>query len=82
MDELDTDLIELSESELDDAYCEMLDECYPDCSIAGYNYCTSLALYEVDPIAYDCGFSDWLDSEITEGRIIEHNDKYYKGSNW
>lgn len=52
--------------ELEERYCEFLDEVYPECKIAGYEYQTSRALKEVDPIAFRCGFADWLDSEIGE----------------
>ena len=40
----------------------MLDECYGTISVAGMEYDTSRALYELDPIAYRVGFNDWLDS--------------------
>lgn len=45
-----------------DAYDEWLDECYGDVDICGYKYSASRALEEVDPVAYRCGFSDYLDS--------------------
>jgi len=38
---------------------------------------TSRVLQEIDPVAYRCGFVDWLDSEITAGIFIEQDDKYY-----
>lgn len=47
-------------------YDECLDECYPECKIGGFEYSTSRALKEVDPIAYRCGFNDWCDSEGIE----------------
>lgn len=43
-------------------YNEMLDEVYGDVTICGYTYDSSYALKEVDPIAYQCGKNDWLDS--------------------
>lgn len=46
----------------DDAYDEMLDECYEEIEICGCSYSPSLALYKVDPIAYNCGKSDYYDS--------------------
>lgn len=45
------------------AYDSMLDECYPDLTIAGYVYDTARALDQLDPIAYKCGWIDWCDSE-------------------
>lgn len=50
-------------SETVDAYNEMLDECYPDLTVAGIVYETSRALDQLDPIAYKCGWLDWCDSE-------------------
>ena len=46
----------------DEAYDEMLDECYGQVEIGGLFYSTSLALKEVDPIAYRCGRNDYYDS--------------------
>lgn len=45
------------------AYDSMLNECYPDLTIAGMYYDTSRALNKLDPIAYKCGWLDWCDSE-------------------
>lgn len=54
--EVDTD-----SSEVIDMYDSMLDDCYPEASIAGMTYSTSHALKEVDPTAYRCGMNDWAD---------------------
>lgn len=67
----------LSDRELDSMYQEFLDDVYPDCSIAGYNYSTSLALREVDPTAYRCGFNDWLDAEVSDERLYERDGEYF-----
>lgn len=50
----------VSERELHDKYDDMLDE--TDSEICR-QYSASRILKEVDPIAYDVGFEDWLDSE-------------------
>jgi hypothetical protein len=48
-----------------DRYREELDEFYP-VEIAGISFCASRILEELDPIAFNCGFSDWLDAnELT-----------------
>lgn len=52
----------LSDYDLKKMYCDFLDEIYPECKIAGYEYSTSRALAEIDPTAFRCGFADWLDS--------------------
>ena len=63
--------------DVDAAYDEFLDECYGEASIAGYTYSTSRALKEIDPIAYRCGKSDFISSEIEADNWIEINDEYY-----
>lgn len=45
------------------AYDSMLDECYPDLTIAEYAFDTARALDQLDPLAYKCGWLDWCDSE-------------------
>ena len=67
----DTDANGLTDYDLHERFDEMLDDVYEDCPIAGLEYSTSRALKQVDPIAYRCGFHDWLDSEIQDGQIIE-----------
>ena len=46
----------------DEKYADWLDEIEGDVSILGMNYRTSYVLNEIDPIAYNCVFSDYLDS--------------------
>ena len=53
----------IDETEAYQQYDDMLDECYPD-QIMGIP--ASMILHKCDPIAYSCGFDDWLDScELT-----------------
>ena len=47
--------------EIEDLYKDVLDQTYGTVMVAGMEYETSRALYELDPIAYRVGFSDWLD---------------------
>jgi hypothetical protein len=49
----------LTDYELEQAYNDMLDDVYGVVTIAGYQYETSRALKEVDPIAYSVGLSDY-----------------------
>lgn len=65
-----TDGTEVNGHEMEDRYQDALNECYPGLTIAGYEYDTARALKEVDPIAYRCGFADYIDSEIGE-TIVE-----------
>ena len=53
----------------DENYDEMLDDCYPEAEICGHKYLPSIALKEVDPIAYRCGIGDyenWLWEDVEE----------------
>lgn len=65
-----------TEHELYTMYDEMLDECYPDVKVCGMRYSTSDVLKHVDPIAYRCGFVDWLDAEGYREHPTE-DDAYY-----
>jgi hypothetical protein len=53
----------MNSKELYDMYDEMLDECNDEIKIGYITFSPSRVLSELDPIAYSCGFSDWLDSE-------------------
>lgn len=54
-------------------YDDFLDETYGNIQIGCCTFSPSRVLSELDPIAYRCGFSDWLDSEgLTEE--YEQND--------
>lgn len=65
---------QLSDYQLDKMFCEYLDEVYDDIDICGCRYQPSRTLREVDPVAYRCGFSNWLDSQLTDGLLFEHSD--------
>ena len=73
-----TDQLEpISDRELYQRYDDSLDECFGGVMVAGFNYPTSVALKNTDPIAYRCGFSDWLDCEIGEIITDEIDGQYY-----
>lgn len=55
--------------DLYDMYDEYLDEVCEIVKIGNMEYLPSRVLAEVDPIAYSCGFDDWLDAQG-----IDHND--------
>lgn len=70
----------ITESELHEMYNDMLDECFEPVMIGGHKYCHSDAFRSVDPVAYQCGFNDWLDYEVSEGLIIESGEEYYRAT--
>ena len=53
----------IHEHEAEALYNELIDECNPIIKIFGGEYLPSRALKELDPIAYNCGFTDWLGAE-------------------
>lgn len=58
----------------EDAYDEMLDECYPDYEIGDLSYTASQVLKEVDPVAYDIGRDEYVDSlsrDYTDGDLVD-----------
>lgn len=64
------------ERDLEMLYREFLDEYYGEVEICGYKYESSSALRVVDPVAYRCGFADWISAELDE-RLIEVDGEYF-----
>lgn len=60
----------ISEHEAYERYDEMLDECEEEVKICGMSYCASRVLKEVDPIAYNCGFSDYVSQLESEDHTL------------
>lgn len=58
-----------SQGELEDAFENDLNECYDTVSVCGYEFDAGRALRELDPIAFRCGFSDWIDGRISDGEL-------------
>lgn len=68
---------EVTTSDLEKRYCDMLDDVYPDLSIAGLGgYQTSRVLASADPIAFRCGLSDFISLELGE-TLEEVDGKYF-----
>lgn len=69
---------DLTELDVNRMYDEFLNECY-DMSLVGGLFSHMLAskvLEECDPVAYRCGFTDWLDGES----LYEVDGEYYRSS--
>ncbi len=75
-------------NQLEDAYENMLDDCYDEVDICGYKYNPSRALKETDPIAFNCGLADYKSSLLGEGwsegyltldEIEDHREKVKNG---
>jgi chromosome segregation ATPase len=87
-DEIELEIAELRETKKEfehgyyyDEYNEFLNEIHGDTvKIAGLEYDTAQTLEAIDPVAYRCGYDDYIDSEITriddeieelEGELLE-----------
>lgn len=68
---------DLTELDVDSMYDDMLDECYDLSEVGGpfSHMLASKVLEECDPIAYRCGFTDWLDGESDQYYEVDGN--YY-----
>ena len=49
-----------------DNYNDMLDDCSPIVKIGNLEYSPSYVLKNVDEIAYNCGYNEYIDSEISD----------------
>lgn len=80
--DLDDLLIELETVNMEEAYDDYLDDLYGEIEICGVKYSASVAFYRIDEIAYNCGFSEWLDYELSEDISVTFDDghSYYRGS--
>ena len=61
----------IEESEAEAQNRDELDDLYP-VNIAGIEFCASRVLEELDPIAFNCGFADWLDSNDLTTDLISY----------
>lgn len=73
INELETEIQELNErlsklenNETEDEYDNMLDECTPEIKIGTLTYLPSQVLKNVDKIAYNCSYSEFIDEEMSE----------------
>jgi len=62
----------------DTAYDDMLDEVSGPVRIGSLEYSASRVLAEIDPTAYRCGFSNWLDAE----NFAEVDGDYYTSGDY
>lgn len=67
---------EITESEQEQRFRDMLDDAYGEVEIAGFKYSTSRALEEVDPTAFRCGMADYFAS----GDFVEVYEKLDDGT--
>jgi len=66
-------MVKMTDYEIEESYKMMLDDVYGTVMVAGYEYDTSRALYELDPIAYRVGLSDY-ESELEQDEEDEDDE--------
>jgi hypothetical protein len=71
----------IQDHELEEQYRNMLDEVHGTVKIAGYDYCTSQALEDIDPVAFRCGLVDYISAELDD-RLVEVDGEYYERYEW
>lgn len=68
----------LYDHDLEELFNQSLNEsCGDVVKICGYDYETARTFKMVDEIAYRCEFANWLDNQVSDGVIVEKEDKYY-----
>ena len=60
----------ITESEAEELYDEMLNE-MEWCSVGTMEFAPSRVLQALDPVAYNCGFSDFCDSLLDNHQLVE-----------
>jgi hypothetical protein len=66
----------VSSRDVEDSYLSMLNDCYDTVSICGHEYSAGDALAAVDPVAFRCGFADFVGSD--EDSVVEYSGTYYE----
>lgn len=66
----------LEDKEWSEQYDIFIDEVSGDVKIGSFTYSASLVLKKIDPVAYRCGFSDWLDGIDEPWQCGECKDRY------
>ncbi len=64
--------------DIEELYRDLLDECYQPVKFGELEYSPSQVLESVDPLAFRMGASEYADSEIEDGRLIESSGIYYR----
>lgn len=59
----------LSMEQAEEMYDDMIDEIYGEVKV-GVTFSASRVLKELDPIAYRCGFNDYMDSLFEDGYTL------------
>lgn len=67
----------LGNVDTDEMFNEYLDDTSDIIRIGRLTYYPSEALKKIDPIAYDCCYSDWLDENLDDETLVQVGNYYY-----
>jgi len=56
---------------------DMLDECYEEVKLGSLSWYPSYVMKQLDPIAFRCGVSEYIDGLVSDGEYFEYDGGYY-----
>ncbi|MBW8015725.1 MAG: hypothetical protein FVQ82_06025 [Planctomycetes bacterium] len=56
---------------------QMLDDCYEEITLGCLSWSPSYVMKELDPTAYRCGVSEYIDGLVEDGEYYEFDGGYY-----
>jgi hypothetical protein len=56
---------------------ELLDECYPEVKVGCCVFSPSQVMKELDPVCFNIGVHENLDSLVEDGQLYEYDGEYY-----
>lgn len=62
----------------DEMFEELLDECFPEVQVGCCTWSPSHVMKELDPVCFNIGVTENLDSLAQDGQLYEHNGDYYR----
>jgi hypothetical protein len=62
----------------DEMFEELLDECYPEVNVGCCTFSPSQVMKELDPVCFDIGAKENLDSLAEDGVLYEYGGDYYQ----
>jgi hypothetical protein len=66
IEQLEEEIKSLENCDNEEEYIEMLNDSYGMADVCGFKYYSGDLLKEIDPIAFNCGHSDYNDSVISD----------------
>ena len=55
----------------------MLDDCYEEITLGNLSWSPSYVMKELDPTAFSCGVSEYIDGLVEDGEYYEFDGGYY-----